>query len=136
MAHNLTRSAALVEAIMVTGSFKSLMDGGNLIIYDAGTSVIASASDTLTDQVALCTITGLNFDTVAPNGTITKDSSLWEGTNAATGAASFYRFWDSTDTYCLQGTVGTAGCDLNIESISLVDTETLTINSFALEEPM
>lgn len=140
-------STGLRNALMVTGSFKSLMDGCKLRIY-AG-AVPATADAALGGATLLCTVsndataTGLTFDGSPSNGVISKTAAeIWRGVNAASGTATFYRLEEDTDDGTLsttrkrvQGTVAVAGGGLNLSSVSLVAAASQTVNFYSLALP-
>lgn len=125
-------STGLRAGLMVTGSLKSMLDGGSIKVY-AG-AVPASADAAIGSAVLLCdinvktTAAGLTFEATAPSGVLTKNlSEEWESNNVATGDATFFRFVKSSDTGTsstsqvrIQGTVGLAGADMQISNTSLV----------------
>lgn len=124
-------STGLREALMVTGSFASLMNGGKIKIFSGDPPASADAAETGT---LLCTITnnatstGLTFAASAPGGVLSKDATeVWLGNNVASGTAGYYRFVQAGDTgalsttqYRYQGTVANVGADMNISNPSLV----------------
>lgn len=61
-------------------------------------------------------------------------SGTWQDTAAdATGTAAHFRIHDSGATTChLQGTVGTSGSDLNVDSVSFVSGQPFNVTSFTL----
>jgi hypothetical protein len=60
----------------------------------------------------------LTFDT------ITQDSSA-----NATGTATWFRIVDSDGNFVIDGTVGTSGADLNLNTTAIVATESVSITS-------
>lgn len=140
-------STGLRNAMLVTDSFKGLMDNCKLRIY-AGT-VPATADAALGGATLLCEVSddatgdGLIFDASASAGVVTKDGSqIWRGVNVATGVATFYRLEEDTDDGTLsttalrvQGTVAVAGGGLNLSSVSLVATASQSINFYSLALP-
>ena len=132
MAKLTTINDALAEALMITGSFKGLMDGFTLTLYSAGSGVPANADVAITDQVALCAIAGLNFNTTAPSGVLQKEAAAWSGTNNAFGADTVAAFCRLTKgSYVIQGTVGLAGCNVTLPDILLVASAAQPVNSCA-----
>jgi len=138
----LSFSTGLKNAILDGDSLKGTLALGFLKIY-AGT-VPATANDALSGATLLCTIsvnssgTGLSLGTAA-SGAIQKAAEVWSGVNAATGTATFYRFVTPSDTGAsstteerIQGTVGLAGADLNLTSVSLTSGLTQEIDYFAI----
>tara|TARA_R110002110_G_scaffold415835_1_gene657228 strand:+ start:42617 stop:43057 length:441 start_codon:yes stop_codon:yes gene_type:complete len=140
-------STALRNAMLATGSFKSIMDGGFLKLYSG--AVPASADDALGAAVLLVTIsvsaggTGLTFEATATNGILSKATAeTWQGVNAASGTATFFRFAPSADTGVsstteprVQGNVGVIGSDLNLSNTSLTASAIQTINHFNVALP-
>lgn len=140
-------STGLRNAMLATGSFKSIMDGGFLKIY--GGAIPATANAALGAATLLCTIsnnstgTGVTFDGTPVDGVMVKEpSEVWSGINAASGTATFYRFVtaaddgsDSTTQSRIQGTVGTAGADGNISSTALVSAAPQAVDYFSLALP-
>ena len=93
------------------------------------------------DIVANAAVNTLKFG--APTaGVIVKAADVWSGVNLATGTAGYFRMVTSLDLGTdnetdvrLQGTVSTSGADMNLTSINLVISATLTIDNFQLTEP-
>jgi len=66
----------------------------------------------------------------ASSGAKSKSGS-WTGTGAAAGVAGYYRIYDSAGSVCHeQGTVGTSGCDLNLDNTNIAVSQVLTISTF------
>lgn len=141
-------STGLRTAMLVTGSFKSVMDGKRLRIY-AGT-VPATADAALGAATLLCEltesddgVTGLTFATTAPGAIASKTAAeTWAGTNVASGTASFFRFVNPADTtdasttvVRLQGTIGQISTDMLVSDPALIDAEPFTINYFNVTLP-
>lgn len=63
-------------------------------------------------------------------------SGTWQDTSAdATGTAAHFRIHDSGGTVChMQGTVGTSGTDMVVDSTSFTATQAFTISSFTLTD--
>ena len=69
-------------------------------------------------------------------------AEVWSGVNAASGTATFYRHVAvgddgtlSTSQARLQGTVGTAGAELNLSSVNLSNGATQTIDYYSVTQP-
>ena len=71
----------------------------------------------------------------ASGGTKAK-SGTWEDLSADnTGTAGHFRIYDSGVTTChMQGTVGTSGADMIVNSTSFTATQAFTVNSFTLTD--
>jgi hypothetical protein len=63
-------------------------------------------------------------------------SGTWQDTSAdATGTAAHFRIYASDGTTAhIQGTVGTSGTDMIVDSTSFTATQSFTINSFTLTD--
>ena len=123
-------STGLRNKVLDTGSVKSRLALGFIKIYSGAEPASADAAATGT---LLCTIsvngggTGLSLDATAVGGVLAKSAAVWSGAIVATGTAGYYRFSAVGDTGAastteerIQGSVGLAGADLNLSSISLV----------------
>lgn len=138
-------STALAKAQIITGSLKSLLDGGFISIY-SGTPP-AGPEEANSSNTLLCTLTlagdgttGLTLDTNADNGIMKKPSAaVWSGTNAATGTATFWR-WNMTGddnsavagtNYRIQGLCGTdASFAMFLSTTAFVATSVFTLDTF------
>lgn len=141
-------STALAKAILDTGSFRGSLAGMKLKIY--GGAVPDSADAALGAATLLSTITvdgagtALSFETNAVGNTLQKNSGeTWQGTNVATGTATFCRFELASDTGAasttevrLQGDVGVAGRFINISSTLLTSGAVQSIDNFAIALPL
>ena len=56
-------------------------------------------------------------------------------TAAATGTATWFRVLNKSGTAIIDGTVGTSGCDLNLDSASITAGQTVKINTWAFRMP-
>lgn len=63
-------------------------------------------------------------------------SGTWEDLSADnTGTAGHFRIYDSGVTTChMQGTVGTSGTDMTVNSTSFTSGQTFTVNTFTLTD--
>ena len=141
-------SSGLRDHMLITGSFKSGLDGGVLKIYAGAMPATADAdSSALT---VLCTIsrdaagTGITFGSTVTGGVLTKNTSeIWRGLIGASGTATFFRFMSIGDTGTLstsakrvQGTVGVVGADLNFSNITFVSGNYKVIDSLNVTLPV
>lgn len=145
-------STGLRNAMLVTGSLKASLDGGEIRIYsgtapdDADQNVNQNGTPTLLVTISLdgAGSGGLNLDTTANNGVVLKDpGQVWQGTNVANGTASFYRHVantaddgaTSTTAVRIQGDIDVAGSDMNLSNTNLTLGATQTINFYSLNLP-
>lgn len=144
-------STGLRDDLLDTNSLKSLLDGGVIRIYDGTPPAAADdALGTITTNNLLVEIslngggTGINFDTAASGGALAKaPGETWQGTIGTTGTASFFRHvliaddgTLSTTARRLQGSIGVAANDMNLDSVSLTATEVLTISDYQVTLPI
>lgn len=129
----LTNAAASAAADAVV----DLMDVGgasSLRIYDGtppATADTALSGNTLLAQLAMnATAFGAAANGVATANAISNDTSA-----DATGTASFFRVLNNAGTVILQGTVGTSGCDLNLNTVSIVAAAIVSVSSFTYTQP-
>jgi len=146
---SLKASTGLRNYMLITGSLKAALDLGFVRIY-AG-AVPADADAAIADEAGqrLCTITkdgdgttGLTIASTASSGTVTKANEVWQGTNSATGTATFWRFYKTGDTggastslVRLQGLAATSGSELVMTSTSLVSGAPQAISYFSVSLP-
>ena len=57
------------------------------------------------------------------------------GVIALSGTATFFRIMDDAGTPVMQGSVGTSGEDLNLDTVSLIQNATLLISALSLSVP-
>ena len=83
------------------------------------------------------TLDVINPATEAAAGVISKSGNTWSDPSPTSGVATFYRLVNAADdnsastTYPrIQGTVGTAGADLNLSSTTITGGVAFTINYY------
>jgi len=145
---SLKLSTGLRNKMLDTGSFKSIMDTCTLKIYSGTEPTTADAA--LSGNTLLCEIfedndgvTTLTFNAAAADGVIQKNSGeTWEGTNAASGTATFYRLELSSDTQGssttearVQGSIGLSGAELNLTNTALLSAATQKIDYYSIALP-
>ena len=104
---------------------------GALLIYTgaAPASCATAASGTL-----LATLTCSNPFAPAPSSGVLTASAITSATAAATGTAGYWRLCTSSagTTVIAQGTVGTSGADLNLNSTSISSGQTVSVTSMVI----
>jgi hypothetical protein len=69
----------------------------------------------------------------APSAGVLTLNAIASGTAASTGTATWFRIVQSDgSTHVLDGTVGTSGADLNLNTTSIVSGATVSITSFTI----
>lgn len=139
-------STGLRNKLLDANPLKTIFAAGFLKIYAGAVPADADAAVTGT---LLCTIsigssgTGINFAASAASGVISKSGSeTWSGVNAASGTATYFRHVAvgddgtlSTTQARIQGTVSTAGANLNLSNVALTSTATQTIDYYSFGLP-
>lgn len=112
----------------------SIGNGGKLRIYD-GTPP-ASANAALSGNTLLAELTGGSpFAPSASGGVLTANSITQDASADATGTAAFFRVLDSAGTTVkYQGSVGTSGQDLNLNTTSIVAGGPVAVTSLTITE--
>lgn len=125
MTISLTNLAATTEA----DAFARLLDSGKLKIYSS--TVPATADTALGAQVLLGTLPlSATSAPGASNGVLTFNAITDDSSADATGTATFYRLTKSDDTVVAQGSVGTSGENLNLNSVAIQIGATISVTSF------
>jgi hypothetical protein len=106
---------------------------GTLRIYDG--SVPADADTALSGNTLLAQLTMSDPSAAGASGGDWTASSITADSSAdASGTASFFRILDSNAAVVLQGTVGTTGADLNLNSVSITAGDNVAVSSFVITE--
>lgn len=71
----------------------------------------------------------------APGGRATANAVTSDSSANATGTASWFRALDSNGVAILDGSVGTSGCDMNINSVSITSGAAVSITSWTVTMP-
>ena len=89
----------------------------------------ANANTAISTQTLLVTLTIAGSFGTDSNGTITL-SSVTNGTAVATGTGQFFRIFKSDNTtVVMDGSVGTSGCDMNLNNTSIATGQVVSITS-------
>lgn len=141
----------LANALLATGSLKSLLDGGKIYIYSGPVPETADeavdASSVLLDTVTAEAGAGVTFDGAPANGVLKKTAAeVWSGIAGDSGDASFFRLCVGADNgsgvsgagnYRVQGTIGTdASYDMVFSNDTVTSGDTKTLNTFQLQLPL
>jgi len=150
------QSTGLCQALLTTSDFKTLFDGGYLIIYKGTAPTSADQAENVSGATIICVVadnaapatslsrafggSGLTFDEPVAGTISAAAAETWDGTvGNSGGVATFYRLVTSSDTGALstteariQGTIGTGGTDMVLGNTTLVDTATFPVNYFTL----
>ena len=141
-------SSGLRDHLLISGSFKSALDGGVIRIYSGTMPATADADSS--GLTVLCTIsldatgTGITWGSTVTAGILSKNTAeIWRGLIGTTGTATFFRFLAIADTGAasttakrVQGTMGLVGADLNFSNVNLVAGNYRVIGSLNVTLPM
>lgn len=129
MAHNTKMSEVSVNA--QADRLAQLANNGLLRMYD-GTQP-ATADDPITDQVQLCELLlGNPAFGAASGGTITANPITADPDADDTGNAAWFRVYESDGVSGLwDGSVGTANCDININSTNIQQHANVSLTAFS-----
>ncbi len=120
---------ALGDALIAALGASPLLD-----IYDGAQP--AGPGTAITTQNKLGTLTC--SATTAPatsGGVVTFNAITQDGSADATGTAAWYRLKTSGGTAIIDGTIGTAGADLNLNTTSIVVGGPIAVTSFTYTMP-
>lgn len=118
---------ASVDAITTRAGASAL-----LRIYDGSRPATGGTATTLLAELT-CNAT---FAPGATGGVLTLNAIASDSSANATGTATWFRIVQSNGTtFVLDGSVGTSGQDLNLNSVSIVATGSVAISSFTVTAP-
>ena len=103
--------------------------GTGTIIHLYDGSQPANANTAVSTQTLLVSLTIAGGFGTDSNGTLTL-GTVTDGTAVATGTATWFRITKSDDTtVVMDGSVGTSGADMNLNSTSIASGQTVAITS-------
>jgi hypothetical protein len=109
----------------------AISTSGLLRIYDG--SVPTNADTALGAQVLLAELAlSSAFAPGASSGVLTASAITSDTSANATGTATFFRLVTSGGTSKVQGTVGTSGQDLNLNTVSIAAAATVAVSSMVI----
>ena len=130
MATNLKYSAALKNAQQ--NAITTTVGASALLNIYSGTQP-ANPDTAITSQVLLATLTcNATFAPAAASGVLTLNAITSGTGTAGAGAgttATWYRLATSGSVAHIDGTVGTTGCDLNLNSTTIATGQTVSVTS-------
>lgn len=136
MASNLQESTTTQNAMV--DALTALANSGYIRIYDStGTGQPANANTAVTTQVLLAELRfGATAFGASSSGTATANAITADSSANNTGTATWFRVLKSDGTTVLwDGSAGTSGCDLNLNTTSIVAGATVSITSMTFTHP-
>ena len=133
MASNLQESTTTQNAMV--DALTALANSGYLRIYDG--SQPANANTAVSTQTLLAELRfGATAFGASSSGTATANAITADSSANATGTAAWFRVLESDGTTVLwDGSVGTSGADLNLNTTSIVSGATVSITSMTFTHP-
>jgi hypothetical protein len=135
MANDFRKSQVAVKA--EADALAPLFNSGYLYIYD--TTMVDGTSNALTtqSQIVRLQLNTTAFTTGAVGYPVTLTANAITGANSTfSSTATWFRCTGNTTTNNLcQGTVGTAGCDLNLNSVVISSGAAVSVSSFVISIP-
>ncbi len=133
-----SNAACLVALNALVDRIDAGAGAGTLVIYSG--TVPADADTALSGNTVLATLTFSdpafgNAADAAPGGTATANAITSDTSADATGTATFFRVFDSDALIVFQGTVGTSGADINLNTVSIVSGATVAVTSLTISLP-
>jgi hypothetical protein len=133
-------SDATTEAAV--NAVTALLNSGNISVYSGSQPTDANTAITSQVLLASCTFGSTAFAASVATGsagskvvTATANTIATDSSAAATGTASWFRAYKSDGvTGVLDGSVGTSGCDLNLNTTSIVSGATVAVTSFTVSQ--
>ena len=124
-----SNAAATAEA----DAFAGLLDNGYLRIYDStgGTGQPATVDTAIGSQVLLAELRFANpSDAGAANGVVTFSAITQDASANATGTATWFRAFKSDGTTAVwDGSVGTSGATINLNTTSIVSAGIVAVSA-------
>ncbi len=140
MALNTTISNA--AAIVACNGIVDLLDAGAgaalVRIYDGTQPANPDVAITTETLLAELTCSDPAFGGAtdgAPGGVATASAITDDSSANATGTASWFRAVDSNGLAVLDGSVGTSGADLNLNTVSITSGATVSVSSWTVTMP-
>ena len=125
------------SAEAAVNAFCAAANSGSLAIY-AGTQPALNGSITGGTLLATLSLSSTAFSSAtASSGTASAAANpITSATAVATGTAAYFVLYASNGTTVVAtGTVGTSGCDLNINTTSVVSGVNVAVTSFTVSMP-
>ena len=105
--------------------------GALIRIYDGSQPATGGTVTNLLAELSLSAA----FAAAASGGVLTVNTITDDSSADATGTATWFRIVKSDGTtHVMDGTVGTSGADLNLDSVSIVAGGTVSITSFTITD--
>ena len=101
----------------------------------AGTLEMKTAASTVAGTSEAATLTFSDPAFGAASSGVATANAITSDTNAAGGTVGFFTIFDSNALAVIQGIVGLSGSDINLSSLAVGATDTVTITSLTVTMP-
>ena len=129
----LTTQISTAARNAMADALAALFNSGFIDIYDgaqpAGPGTAITSQTKLAHLALSATAFGSSSGGVATANAITTSNAI------ATGTAAWFRATSSGGTAYLDGSVGTSGCNINVNSVAFVSGAPVSVSAFTLTEP-
>lgn len=133
---NAVRIPATTANAMLDAGIGTLADLGKLRIYD-GVQPAAGGGALSSNNLLAELVMAADAFPAASGGVLTAAAITADSAADATGTATWFRLFKSDGTTVLyDGSVGTSGCDLNLNSVSLTVNGTVSVTSLTITMPL
>lgn len=115
-------------------------NGGTLNIYSGSQPTDANTATSGQTLLVTLTFSGTAFGNGVASGSAGSKvctataNAITAGTAGNTGTAAWFRILTSGSGVCIDGSVGTAGCDLNLSSTAISTGAIVSISSFTITQ--
>lgn len=134
MANNLLVSVAARNAAMdAVTALLNAGGAGSVKIFD-GTQP-AGPGTAVSTQTLLVTLTFSATAFGAASGGVATANAITGGTAVATSTATWARLSSGAGTAVIDCTVGTSGCDINLNNTSIASGQAVSLSAFTLTHP-
>jgi hypothetical protein len=124
-------TAAVANAMI--GIIGSNVNNGFIKIYD-GTQP-TNGGDAITTQNLIATLPLNSTAFGAASNGVMAANAIGPAVAAFSSTAIWYRLTDSGGTFMIDGSVGTSGCDLNLNTVTITSGDTVAVTSFSITQP-
>lgn len=116
-------------------AFGALLNSGTIKIYTGSQPAVdVGVTGTLLATMTFGS-TAFASATASGSGGSMSANSIASGTAAASGTAGYFVFEESGGTVVLSGSVGTSGCDMNLNSTSISSGATVSCSAATVTQP-
>jgi hypothetical protein len=129
MAHSPRIAVAVANNML--GSFLTLTTG-TILIY-SGTQP-AGPDTAITTQVLIVTLAFTTFG--AASGSVLTANSIGPGVAVSTNTATWFRMLSNASVPMIDGSVGTSGCDMNLNTVTISSGDTVAVSSCTITQPL